>query len=328
MKIKIFTYLKEHGLHIDRNILSYTICVLIAAILWLLNALNKDYTSDISYPVKYTGFPEGKYLISPLPKSITLEVKAKGFSLLGYYIRTSFLPITLDVNTYSNHLQKKDNRSEYTLRLNDIKDKINNRLSSEIKLLNIQPKEIVFKFSQAVSRKVPVRPAVSYSLKKQYILKGNIRVIPDSIRISGPASLVDTLSYILTDRWEAGEVAKDINRNLSLDIPSGLTTETKEVKISLFTERYTEARRTIPLQVVNAPQSLTVRLFPSAVEITYDVGLSMYDRITDKDFSFTVDLKNVKDTPFLTVKTEKKPPYIQNLTFTPQKVEYILEKNP
>lgn len=324
----MLAYLKEHGPRIDRKILSYLLCVLIAAILWLLNALNKDYTSDISYPVKYTGFPEGKYLVSSLPKNITLEVKAKGFSLLGYHMSTSFLPITLDVDAYSNHLLEKDNQFEYTLRLNDIKDKINNQLSSEIKLLNINPREIEFKFSRAVSRKIPVRPVVDYSLKKQYILRGDIQVSPDSIRVSGPAALVDTLSSVPTDRWEAGEIAKDVSRNVSLNLPAGLTSDTKEVKLSLFTERYTEARKTIPIKVTGRPASLTVRLFPSTVDITYDVGLSMYDRVTDKDFSFTVDLKNIGDSPFLTVKAGKVPSYIQNLTFTPRKVEYILEKNP
>lgn len=327
MKINLFAYLKDHRIHLDGNILSYTICVVIAAILWFLNALNKDYTSEISYPVKYTDLPQGKYLVSSLPETITLEVKAKGFALLGYRISTSFLPMTLDVNAYSNHSLEKNNVLEYTLRLNDIKDKLNNQLSSDIKLLDIKPREIHFKFSHAESRKIPVVPVVAYNLKKQYILKGKIDTDPDSVLISGPALVVDTLKYIPTERWEAGEIGKDISRNIRLDIPPNLTSEEKEVKVNIRLEKFTEARKTIPIRIDALPDSLTIRLFPAFVEVTYEIGLSMYDRIKDKDFDFAVDFRPGNTSDFLTVKAKKIPSFIKNLTFTPQKVEYILEKN-
>lgn len=327
MKINLLAYLKDHRIHIDGNILTYMICVVIAAILWFLNALNKDYTSEISYPVKYTDFPQGKYLVSSLPETITLEVKAKGFALLGYRISTSFLPMTLDVNAYSNHSLEKNNVLEYTLRLNDIKDKLNNQLSSDIKLLDIKPREINFKFSHAESRKIPVVPVVAYDLKKQYILKDKIDTDPDSILVSGPALIIDTLKYIPTERWEAGEIGKDISRNIRLDIPSNLTAEEKEVKVNIHLERFTEARRTIPIRIDGLPDSLTIRLFPASVEVTYEIGLSMYDRIKDKDFDFAVDFQKGTTSDFLTVKAKKIPSFIKNLTFTPRKVEYILEKN-
>ena len=106
----------------------------------------------MKFLIRYTDFPKGKYLVSSLPSTITLEVKAKGFTLVGYRISTSFLPISLDINSYSNYMLEKDNILEYTLKLSTIKDKINNQLNSDIKLLNIKPEEIYFKFSPAVSK--------------------------------------------------------------------------------------------------------------------------------------------------------------------------------
>ena len=34
----------SHELHIKRNVVTYGICVIIATVLWFLNALNKEYT--------------------------------------------------------------------------------------------------------------------------------------------------------------------------------------------------------------------------------------------------------------------------------------------
>ena len=107
---KITERLKALQFHIDRNIISYGICVVIASILWFLNALNKEYTSKITYPVKYTDFPQGKFLVSDPPQNISLEVKANGFTLLAYRLRTSFRPIVVNINSYSKHSLEKRQR--------------------------------------------------------------------------------------------------------------------------------------------------------------------------------------------------------------------------
>ncbi len=325
MKMK-WSYFKNRDIRIDRNILSYTICVIIAAILWFLNALNKEYTSEISYPVRYTDLPKGKYLVSELPSDITLEVKAKGFTLVGYRISTSFLPINLDINSYSNYMLEKDNILEYTLKLSTIKDRINNQLNSDIKLLNIKPEEIYFKFSHAVTKMIPVKPVVDYSLKKQHILKDEITAVPDSILVSGPASMMDTLSYIPTEIWKAGEISKNLSRTIDLDFPPNFSAEEKSVKINIELERFTEAKRNIPISVWNLPDSLNIKLFPNTVDISYEIGLSRYDKVTDKDFEFIVNYSQTPNSSYLPVEIVKIPSFIKNLSYTPQKVEYILEK--
>lgn len=68
----------SHELHIKRNVVTYGICVIIATVLWFLNALNKEYTTEITYPIKYTELPKGKLLVSEPPKEMTLAIKAHG----------------------------------------------------------------------------------------------------------------------------------------------------------------------------------------------------------------------------------------------------------
>lgn len=46
--------LKE--IRLNRNIISYLICVIIASILWFLNALNKDYSAELSFSGKIHQF--------------------------------------------------------------------------------------------------------------------------------------------------------------------------------------------------------------------------------------------------------------------------------
>lgn len=326
MAHSLFAFLKRNHVSIDRNILTYGICVIIATILWFLNALNKDYTAEISYPVKYTDFPKGKHLISELPKDIILEVNAKGFALLGYKVSTSFLPITFNVNTYSKHKLEGNGVLEYTVNTREIMDKISNQLSQDIKLQNITPETIEFRFSRSVSRKIAIYPVIKYSLKKQYILKDKIQVTPDSILISGPSNLIDTMKYVYTNPLRFGEISKKVSDQVDLVNIPGVDLPIQEVTVQMDIEKFTESKKNIILKTRNLPDSLNIRLFPENINITYEVGLSKYDKITDADFEFSVDYEQCLGASFLTVKIDKVPSFIQNLVVTTQKVEYILEE--
>lgn len=309
----------------NRNIITYLICVVIASILWFLNALNKDYSAELSYPVKYINFPEGKYSVIKLPSQLQLEVKAKGFALLGHHIKTSFLPITFNVSTYSHHLKNKDGIYEYILNTNDIKDKIGSQLSSGIKLLSVNPEEIIFRFADARQKKVAVKPDVRYTLKRQYILN-RISASPDSVWVSGPAPVIDTLRYVTTEPLNFKEVGREVSRSVHLAPLPECSVQDQNINVTLEVEQFTEAKRTLPIVAERVPESMNMRLFPPTVNISYEVGLSKYDQVKDSDFVIAVVYPKDTNTPFLEVQVRKAPAFITNLTYTPQKVEYILEK--
>lgn len=318
--------MSKAGLHINGHVVSYLICVVFAAILWVFNALSKEYTSEVTYPVKYTDLPKGKYIVSELPQSMTLEVKTSGFSLLRHKMGTSFLPVTIDVNVCSDYVIERTDALRFTLRLNEVKDKISSRFSPEIQIQNIRPQEIDFIFSRAASRKVPIVSAVKYQLRKQYILKDGVVVAPDSALVTGPAAIIDTLSCLYTERKDLGEVRKEMSERVRVAVVGGLSSSVEDVQVSMRTERYTEAQRTLPVRIVGMPDTVSVRLFPTTVDITYDVGLSMYDKISDADFSFVVNYRDVGKSEYLPVQAERVPAYVTNLVFSPQRVEYILEE--
>lgn len=307
--------------HLNRNIITYLICVVIASILWFLNALSKEYSAEITYPVKYTNFPAGHYPIADLPTQFRLQVKAKGFALLRYRIQTSFLPITFNVGSYCQN----KNLAAFTLQTNELKDKISSQLNNEIQLQNVFPEEITFKFSEAEKKKVAVLPVVHYTLKRQYIIN-TIQAQPDSVWIEGPANILDTLQGIPTTEIQLKNISKNTTKTADLvSLPYCQTTE-NTIKVEVRVEQFTEAHKTIPLQTLQVPDSLALRLFPDNINISYEVGLSKYDKITAEDFLFAVDYPQQTNEAYLEIKAVKVPAFIKNLSFTPQKVEYIIEK--
>lgn len=319
-------FLKKYkDIRLNKNILTYLICVVIASVLWFLNILNQDYSAELSYPLKYTNLPEDKYPSTTLPTHLQLEVKAKGFSLLGHHIKTSFLPITLNFATYSQLLRKQDNFFEYTLNTDDIKEKIASQISSDIQIINIYPENIVFRFAPSSQKKVAIQPDLSYTLKRQYIIN-QITSSPDSVIISGPANVIDTLQQITTSPWKLKEVGKKTQKNLKLNIPENCRSDKENATITLEVEQFTEVRRTINIIAQHVPDSLNLRLFPSSIQISYEIGLSKYENVGDNDFIFAVDYPKETNISYLQVYVHKVPSFIKNLEFSPQKVEFIIEK--
>ena len=325
MGSRIVAFLKKYHLSVDRKIPGYLVCVAIATVLWFLNALNKEYIGTVSYPVEYIDLPAGKFLTSRPPERLDFEVSTKGYTLLRYWISSPFRPIVLDINTLSNQTLEKQDVWEYTLKLNDIREKINQRMENNIRLLGIHPEEILFVFSPAVAREVAVRPDIDYSLEKQGILKNKIETVPDVVVVNGPRSIIDTIRYISTASWNAGVITKKAEKKLRLLPVPGITLETGEVTVTLEAERATEARKTVPVEILNLPKHLQIKLFPASVEISYEVGLSRYDKITEQDFRFAADYNRRDGSAYLPVTPASVPELIRNLSFQPHRVEYILE---
>lgn len=320
---KINKFTKE--ICLNRNIITYLVCVVIASILWFMNTFSQEYLTELSYPIKYINTPEDKYPMDKLPEHLQLDVQAKGFTLLGYRIKTSFQPITFNFANYEHLLQEKDGISEYILNTNDIKEKLGNQINPDIKLVSIYPEKITFRFAPAQKKRVPIYPMLDYKLKRQYILN-QIKLNPDSVTVSGPANIINKLQKVTTEAWTSKELSKTTKKSLKLAHIENCHLEKNTTEITLEVEQFTEARRTINILTQLVPDSINMRLFPSTLNISYEVGLSKYDQVSDNDFIFAVDYPQDREAAFLEVKVIKAPTFIKNLKYTPQKVEFLLEK--
>jgi hypothetical protein len=87
-------------------------CMGCAIMFWLLNALNKVYTTDINYPVVFIVGESKVVFAKTPPPTICLEVTGGGWKLLRYLLRFNVQPIELPVAQVS---KKGKIKSEYLL---------------------------------------------------------------------------------------------------------------------------------------------------------------------------------------------------------------------
>ena len=321
------TFLKKFRIKNDRKLVIFLICFGIATFFWFLNALEKEYTVEISFPVRFTNLPQNKILANDLPDHFVLEVRSFGFTLLRYKLSMAFSPLVFNVNDFTGNVMENSNNSFYAIPSKQYRNRLADQVSNEFNITGIQPDTIYFRFDEVVSRKLKVVPDISYEFKKQHFLTGNIKTEPDSVNVQGPKAILDTLQLVKTVSQQYKGLEKTIQKNVLLREIKNLKFSTKRVAITIPVEEYTEKQLLVPVSINNLPDSIHVNLFPAEVKVSFMAGLSRFSDIKPTDFKASVsyeDLQNKMD--YLPVQLEKIPAYLKSVKYLPEKIEYLIEK--
>jgi hypothetical protein len=315
-------------IRLNNRLLIFSFFVLLSIVFWFLTALNKEYDSVLSYPVKYIRFPKGKVLVNDVPERLDLNVQSRGFTLLSFKLKSRLIPIIFDVNSFSlNTISDRDPLTVYILTDYAI-DKIQEQLSSEIRVVSISPDSLIFQFTDMHSRKVDVIVNLKLEFEKQYMQVGDFVVTPDSVSVLGPGVLVDSVKYVSTVPKIITGIKKNIELNLTLQPIHRVEFSADQVRITVPVEKFTEGGLNIPIEVLNFPDSLFLRMFPDNVNITYRVGLSDYGKVNEHMFQAVVDYADKESNigNKLRVNIVKAPEYAVITDYHPKNIEYIIER--
>jgi hypothetical protein len=311
----------------NRKLVIFLICVGIASTFWLLNALEKEYTVELSFPVRYTNMPKNKMLVNNPPNQFDLEVRSFGFTLLRYKLSMAFSPLVFNVDEIAGEIMTDKNQSRYAVPSKRYQRNMADQISSELNLTAIHPDTVYFQFDQIVTRKKKVVPSVNFQLKKQHYLYDEITVIPDSVEVHGPKLILDTLAQVRTVVQNLKEIDHLVQRTAAIQGTNILDFTPKRVTIKIPVEEYTEKQLAVPVVIDSLPENLQVKLFPTEVKVSFMIGLSRFSEIDPSDFKASVsytDIQNKVD--YLPVKLEKIPKHLKSVNFLPMKIEYLIEK--
>lgn len=312
----------------NKKMLIFFFFLLLSVIFWFITALSKNYDATIPYPVRYIKLPEDKVLVSNMPDKLILSVSARGYTLLKYRLASQILPIIFDVNSFRlNRIPGKDSTSVYIL-TNLARNKIARQLSSDIELLEISPDTLIFRFAEMVHKKLPVEARYEIIFDKQFMQVGPVEMDQDSIIANGPENILDTLRVASTKKRVFRNANKTIEYNFDLLEVDKVVFSQDEIRVRIPVEKFTEASMNVPIQVINIPDNLALKLFPSEIKLTCRVGLSDYDVTSSRYFSAVVDFHEIGAHPDgkLPVHLLEVPAYVQSVSFHPADVEYIIEK--
>ncbi len=312
----------------NRNILIFLTFVVISSFLWFLNAINKEYTTDVKLIFNLKNLPVSMSLNKKNDNKLKITVFGDGYNLLKEKIEEVNIPLIIDIRNKENKIiirNKKDNPTEAYILTEELTDLIQKRFGKNINIVKIKPDTIFLDIIQNHSKKLPVIPKVDYEPETNYMLNGDIKVIPDSIIVYGTAKQIDTMKQIYTTYTKLGKIGDNHIKELKIAPIKSLRYSRNKVLIDIPTEKYTETQIEKEIKSINTPNNLIMKSIPHRATIFYKVPISLFDQITKKDFNLTIDYENIQeDEVIVNAKTFNK--YIKITKIDPLSVKYIIEE--
>ena len=306
-----------------KKIAVFSVFIVIATIFWFLNALNREYITNIKYPVQFYNIPKN---ISPsvnVPQEFTVNVKAYGFDILWKI--TASRPLRINVG--ENAVKDEDDDSKLLLSTLSFKNDLFPE-KNDIEVINIKPEFIVFSSQNLVTKKVPIKINVKYTTDVLHMVSGPLRIKPDSILAYGSEQMIEKIEFVETETVNFSDLNDSLLTVIKLKKLDSIVFEKSFVNMLIPVEKYTENTTTVQLEIKNCPDSLRLVTFPKEVKIRYNVTLSLFNSIQAGDFKAGVDFsETIDDTDDkLEVKIEKSPLGIDKIAVIPNYIEYIIEK--
>lgn len=118
------------------------------------------------------------------------------------------------------------------------------RAPAGVEVLRVDPSTISITLDAVITRMVPVTPRIDEgSVPARYVVTG-YEIQPPTIRVTGPRSVVESLTSISTRTLRLETVNSSLSIVLPLEIgsPSHLTFDPKEVRVTVFIEEAAEHR--------------------------------------------------------------------------------------
>lgn len=303
----------------DRAIL--LICMGIALLFWIFIKLSQDYSATKAIQFEIL-IPQDKTLVELPPRDMKIEMRGSGWDLLYDFFLASVVDLEYDLRDQSS-LSRSRNQL-----LSDIRNQLYSK-GLEIRSLNYEG--VSFSLDDKISKKIPVRLQADLSYAPGFQPEAPYQLLPDSVVLSGPASLLDSLSYWKTDSVYLSDISVDLTKEIPLQKfgPSVMISPPR-VNLIVQVEQYTENTLFVPLSIRNAPDSI-LRIFPKNVSVNYIVGLSSFNNIYAEDFTIIADFAGVnidnKNNNEVPVRLVEQPEPVRNVTINPKTARFFILKD-
>lgn len=316
---------QEKKVRFNKKILIFFFFLFLSSFIWLLNILDKEYITDLNFPVNYYNFPENRIEVKDLPEFFTLRVEASGYLLLKHRIGKSLYPLQIDISKYLPEVLLDDTVG-FTIKTSNFREGIENQLS-QINVIDIKPYNVNFLFARKISKAIPVKPIITYKLGQQLIIKGNLAIVPEKIIVSGPVNVIDTLTFVPTQMKDLGTISEFTKENLQLLPIKNLSYSLNNVFLHLEVEKYTESSLDIPVNIVNLPDSVTIQLIPVNIKVNYCTGLSNFNNVKPAQFNLVVDYNEINNNNAsrFSVIVKNSPSQVFNIKLFPRTVDFVFK---
>jgi YbbR domain-containing protein len=203
------------------------------------------------------------------------------------------------------------------------------QLNTNLAIRNLPNNKFVVSLDAIISKKIPIIAKTRFTYKDGFRSLDSLKIEPDSVVVSGPASYLDKMNFVETILISKDNIDKALSQSVMLIGKENkrVSIDPMEVHISLHVAEFTQKKMVVPIELTNVPEETIVKLIPRTVTVTFNVSVEDFNQIAASDFKLVCDFNERNfDEDFILLKLEKGPPRIYNIELSTKKIDYLIFK--
>jgi len=215
---------------LNRELPVFAFFLLLSFVFWYLNELSKELQGSINYPVRYINPPKDRIVTGHLPDKLEMDLRGPGYSILKVKLSGSRAPVVIDFSKVAPR-RIPGQLPRYYLVTSGLMSNFSKQLHADFDILAIHPDTLFFGYDKVITRKVPVIPNIKVEPaggKKVIIVTD-----PDSITVTGPQHVFDTLAGIPTKFRSFKRMNENFRAKIPIECPEYLQTAQKRVNVEV-----------------------------------------------------------------------------------------------
>ena len=292
-----------------------------SAVIWVFVQFSKEYTEAVELPISYVNVPKDKILSPDNPKKLDLRVKENGLHIAI----TKLFPHVVYIDVSDSKME--DGKLLYNIE--DQKSALLAQLNLDYDKAEFLKKTLIIAYQQRAVKTLPIRSNVELDFAIGYSALEDVTFQPDSVRVSGPENILDTLTEVFTKPLKIKNITKDLKGKISLDTSylAEVSFYETQIQYTLRTDKFTEGKVQVPLKLINVPEGMNVVIFPKEITVIYQVSLNQFNSVKKEDFKVVVDFKNaVNSDGYLLAQVTEQPQQVNNVRLNEKKIQFVIKR--
>ena len=296
--------------------------LVVASVFWVLTKFSREFTASVVAKINYRNLPETAALSEGNPSEVSFDLTANGFEIIFYKLKKP--SVEVDV---AKHYDSTENG--FVISRNELVRKLNSQFNKYMDIRNLSVEGLQVNLDPIILKKVVVRPLHEISFKEGFKPIDSIRIEPDSVTISGPKGILDDIFSVKTELITLKNVERSISHTATIASPSEevVSINPAQTEISWPVAEFSQGRFTLPVEVINLPPGLELKLVPERITVYFDIAVSDFANVSQENFRIVCDYSKRNDTDnFMLPIVAKHPEGAVNIVFEPKKIDFFIFK--
>ncbi len=270
--------------------------------------------------MEFTNIPDSLLFLSATKDHIDVKLRANGFMFLRFKLAEKKIGVDLS--------SVKRIGTNYYIAPYIYRKKIERQLQKSGTIVEMDMDTVFFSFDTIYSKTIFVDPKVKIDLALNFVLEGELKIEPRTIRVTGPKREIDSIKSIRTQEKKLSNLSSNFVERLRLIKPKTLknTVFSKEyVVVSGKISRFSEKIIKIPVETINVPEGMEIKTFPHEIPVLCKAKLEDLKGLDVSDFKIVADYNSKNKRSGLSVELIDKPKTLLDAQLMEVRVSYILK---